>query len=79
MALVISDTLLSKLDTTASNLLVDLACFMYEKGQMSFGKCKELSGLNHLEFQKELGKRGIYQKYNEDDLDTDLQNLGIEL
>ncbi|OAV44242.1 UPF0175 family protein [Lewinella sp. 4G2] len=79
MALVISDTLLENLDTTANNLLIDLACFLYEKQQMSFGKCRELSGLNHLEFQKELGKRKIFQHYDEDDLKSDLENLGIDL
>ncbi|MGB3548020.1 MAG: UPF0175 family protein [Saprospiraceae bacterium] len=79
MALVIPDSLLDKIDISANSLLIDFACFLYDKGQLSFGKCRELSGLNHLEFQKELGKRKIYQKYDENDLDTDLKNLGIEL
>ncbi|MEM9835181.1 MAG: UPF0175 family protein [Bacteroidota bacterium] len=79
MALIISDELLDKIEISASSLLIDLACYMYEKKQLSFGKSRELSGLNHLEFQKELGKREIYLHYDEDDLNTDLKNLGIEL
>jgi len=79
MALIISDHLLERLDTTANNLLVDLACYLYEKEQMSFGKCRELSGLNHLQFQQELGRRNIYVHYDEEDLNTDLKNLGLEL
>lgn len=79
MALVVSDQLLEKLDVSASHLLVDLACYLYDKERLSFGKCRELSGLNHLAFQKELGKRKIYVKYDEDDLSDDLANLGIEL
>ena len=79
MALVISDEFLKKMNTSASSLLIDLACFLYEKRRMSFGKCRELSGLNHLDFQAELGKRHIYVNYDQDDLETDLKNLGIEL
>ena len=79
MAIVISDALLSTIDTTGQDLLVDLACYLYEKGKMSFGKCRELSGLNHLEFQRELGKREIFIHYDEDDLRTDLDSLGLSL
>lgn len=79
MALIISDKVLEKIDVTANKLLIDFACYLYERKQMSFGKCRELSGLNHLDFQKELGKREIYMHYDEDDLNTDLRNLGIEL
>jgi predicted HTH domain antitoxin len=78
MALIISDKVLEKIDVTANKLLIDFACYLYERKQMSFGKCRELSGLNHLEFQKELGKREIYMHYDEDDLDTDLRNLRNE-
>lgn len=79
MALIISDKVLEKIDVSANKLLIDFACYLYERKQMSFGKCRDLSGLNHLDFQKELGKREIYMHYDEDDLNTDLRNLGIEL
>ena len=80
MALIISDQLLNQIDTSADELLlVGLACYLYEKRQLSFGKCRELSGLNHLEFQQELGKRQITLDYTEEDLEEDLRNLGISL
>ncbi|NJK82466.1 MAG: UPF0175 family protein [Saprospiraceae bacterium] len=79
MALVVSDYFLNKLETSADELLVDLACFLYEKRRMSFGKAKTLSGLNRAAFQKALGDRLIYMNYDEEELNTDLKNLNIQL
>lgn len=79
MALVVSDYFLNKLETSADELLVDLACFLYEKRRMSFGKAKTLSGLNRVAFQKALGDRYIYMNYDEEELNTDLRNLNIKL
>ncbi len=79
MALVVSDYFLNKLETSADELLVDLACFLYEKRRMSFGKAKTLSGLNRVAFQKALGDRSIYMNYDEEELNTDMENLNIQL
>ena len=79
MALVVSDYFLNKLGTSADELLVDLACFLYEKRRMSFGKAKTLSGLNRVAFQKALGDRYICMNYDEEELNTDLRNLNIKL
>jgi len=79
MALVVSDYFLNKLETSADELLVDLACFLYEKRRMSFGKAKVLSDLNRVAFQKALGDRYIYMNYDEEELNTDLENLNIQL
>ena len=64
---------------TSEELLTDLACYLYDKERLSFGKCCALCGLNHLEFQRALAQRGIDIKYTERDLETDLRNLGIRL
>ncbi len=64
---------------TGEDLLTDLACYLYDKGRLSFGKASELSGLDYLQFQKALAERSIDIKYTEEDLDTDLKNLGINL
>jgi predicted HTH domain antitoxin len=79
MALIVSDHFLNKLEISADELLVDLACFLYEKRRMSFGKAKALSGLNRVAFQKALGDRHIYMNYDEEELNTDLENLNIQL
>ena len=79
MALIIPDSVLSRAHLSGEDLLTDLACYMYDKGRLSFGKASELSGLNYLQFQKALAERKIDIKYSEQDLDTDLRNLGISL
>ncbi|MBB4080801.1 putative HTH domain antitoxin [Lewinella aquimaris] len=79
MAVVISDAVLKKVHMSGEDLLIDLACYLYDKGRLSFGKASELSGLNYLHFQKALAERKIDIKYSEKDLDTDLRNLGIKI
>ncbi|MEZ4776790.1 MAG: UPF0175 family protein [Bacteroidia bacterium] len=68
-----------KVNISAEELLIDLACFMYEKKRMSMGQARNLSGLDQISFQKELAKRDIYIHYSEEDLRKDLKNLGISL
>ena len=79
MALIISDDLLKSVDLTAPNLLVEIACFLYASKRLGFGKAKQLSGLNFVEFQRALGERKIDRHYDEDDLAEDLRTLGLEL
>lgn len=79
MALVIPDAVLERAELTAQELLIDLACYLFDKRRLSFGKAKELAGKNHLEFQQELALREIDFHYDEGDLAIDLENLGIIL
>ncbi len=79
MAIIISESMLAKIELTGEELLVDLACYLYKKKKLSHGKARVLSGLNFLDFQTELGKREIDNHYDEDDLQTDLANLNITL
>ncbi len=77
MALVISDETLSKAQISANQLRIDLACYLYEKKRLSLGQARSLSGLDQLAFQLELSNRDIYIHYSEDDLEQDLDMLGI--
>lgn len=79
MALIITDETLTKAKTSAEELLIDLACYLYDKKRMSMGQARHLAGLDQISFQKELAKRDIYIHYTEDDLKKDLDNLGIRL
>jgi predicted HTH domain antitoxin len=75
MALIITDETLAKANTSAEGLLIDLACYLYDKKRMSMGQARHLAGLDQISFQKELAKRDIYIHYTEDDLKKDLDNL----
>ncbi|MEN0006037.1 MAG: UPF0175 family protein [Bacteroidota bacterium] len=79
MALVISDETLAQARLSADELLIELACYLYDKKRMSMGQGRQLTGLDQISFQKELAKRDIYIHYTKSDLETDLKNLGIEL
>lgn len=79
MALIITDETLLKAQISATDLLIDLACFLYEKKRMSIGQARHLAGLDQISFQKELAAREINIHYTEEDLNSDLNNLGISL
>lgn len=79
MALIITDDTLSKVQLSADELLIELACYLYDKKRMSMGQARRLAGIDQISFQKELAKRAIYIHYTEDDLRKDLENLGIDL
>ncbi len=79
MALIISDEILSKAQLSENELLIDLACYLYEKKKLSMGRARGLANLNQMEFQMELAKRDINIHYTEEDLQKDLKNLGISL
>ena len=79
MALIISDSVLEQAQISAEELLIDIACFLYEHKRLSTGQARLLADLNQIEFQQELTKRGIDLHYTEEDLEKDLNNLGINL
>lgn len=55
-----------------SRLLIELACALYEREILSFGKAAELSGLSQFRFGQSLAERKIARHYSATDLDEDL-------
>ena len=54
------------------SLMTELAVALYARGILSFGKARELTPLNRIEFGLLLGRRGIPRHYTEQDLEDDL-------
>ncbi|MFC6719313.1 UPF0175 family protein [Natrialbaceae archaeon GCM10025810] len=50
----------------------ELACLLYDRGVLSFGKARELAGLSKRDFSELLGERGIERHYTDEELDEDL-------
>ncbi|MGB0432602.1 MAG: UPF0175 family protein [Bacteroidia bacterium] len=48
---------------------------MYDKGNLSMGQAKKFAGITQQEFQQELKKHGVLIKYEQSDLDIDLQTI----
>lgn len=75
MDLIIPEATLKAAEITGDELLIEIAVHLYDSERLSIGQAKNLVDMDHLTFQKELAKRNIYIKYDEEDLDTDLKNL----
>ncbi len=50
----------------------ELAVTLYREEMLSFGKARELAGLDKFAFTQRLGARGIERHYGADELDEDL-------
>ena len=75
MDLLIRDEILKKAEITAEELLIEIAVHLYDIERLSMGQARSLAQLDQLSFQKELSKRGVYIKYDIEDLEADLENL----
>jgi predicted HTH domain antitoxin len=51
----------------------ELACSLYDRGVLSFGKAQELAGLSKREFGGFLGERGIERHYTDEELAEDVE------
>jgi len=58
-----------------SRLRRELAVRLYEKGLLTFGKARQLSGLSRWTFHDLLGDEGITRRYDANDLREDLRSL----
>lgn len=59
-----------------TRLLVELACALYGREILSFGKAAELSRLSQFRFGHELVERGITSHYSEENIAEDLAYAG---
>jgi len=75
----VPDDLLQAMKLPASEaqdrLRKELAIRLYEKGLLSFGKARELSGLSRWAFHDLLGEEGILRRYDVKELEEDLKTL----
>ena len=74
MSFQIPDTVLKNAGLSGEELLLELAVYLYDKEQLSFGQAKKLAGLDHISFQKALAIRDVYIKYDVEDLKEDMRN-----
>lgn len=59
-----------------SRLLLELACALYEREILSFGKAAELSQLSQFRFGQALAERDIARHYVDQDIAEDLAYAG---
>lgn len=75
MVIEIQDSILRGLNLTQAEAVLDLAVGLFTERRITLGRAAKIAGLTQLEFQKELGRRGILIHYDVEDLEADLQTL----
>ena len=60
---------------TPEELRQELAIHLFEQGRLSFGKAREMAGMNVWDFQQTLGARSISVHYDLQDYEEDLAAL----
>lgn len=73
--LIIPGNVLEELQMTPSEMLLEIAVFLYQSEKLTMGQAKKLAGLTQLAFQQELSKRNVYIHYGVQEFETDLKNL----
>jgi len=73
MKIAVSDDILSGVELTPREAVVDFAVGLYSEGKVTLGRAAKVADLNQSDFLKELGKRHIPIHYSMDDLKSDIQ------
>ena len=71
----IPDEVMHAARMTPEELKRELAIHLFREGKLSFGKARELAGLNVWEFQNLLGSRNIPIHYGVEEYEDDLRAL----
>lgn len=75
MLLTIPDDMLSSLDMSEQELLLEPAVALYAANKISFGQAHRLAGLDWYRFRGILADRNIPAHYNIEQFEEDLANL----
>ncbi|MBK8191991.1 MAG: UPF0175 family protein [Lewinellaceae bacterium] len=75
MLLTIPDDIQNSLDMNEQDLLLELAIGLYAANKISFGKARQLAGLDWYRFREILAERKIPAHYDIEQFEEDLTNL----
>jgi len=75
MVIEIQDETLRGLKLTEPQALLDLAVGLFTERRVTLGRAAEIARLTQLDFQREIGRRGIPIHYDVEDLQADLRTL----
>ncbi|NES21085.1 MAG: UPF0175 family protein [Symploca sp. SIO3E6] len=75
MSVLIPDDILRATRMTEDELKLEIAIMLYNQEKISSGKVRAWIGLTVIEFQHELGKRGLCINYDVEDFEADIKTL----
>ena len=73
--IVIPSDIVQATGMTEAEFILEIAILLYKMDKISGGKAREWTGLNVMEFQTELAKRGVDINYDVEDLHADVNTL----
>ncbi|MBD1806233.1 UPF0175 family protein [Microcoleus sp. FACHB-SPT15] len=75
MSVVISDDILQAAGMSEAELKLEIAIMLFQKERISIGKASRLAGMNQIQFQQLLARRGICIHYDVAEFQEDLKSL----
>jgi predicted HTH domain antitoxin len=78
MIVEIPDQVLEQAGLSSRELLLKVALLLFKEEKLTLGQASRLAGLHQYEFQKELVRAGVPIHYGEEDLEHDMQTLGLK-
>ncbi|MFB2891555.1 UPF0175 family protein [Aerosakkonemataceae cyanobacterium BLCC-F50] len=75
MSVVIPDDILQAAGMSEAELKREIAIMLFQQDKISIGKARSLAGMNLIEFQHEIARRGICIHYDVEDFQEDLETL----
>lgn len=78
MIVEIPDQVLEQAGLSSKELLLKVALLLFKEEKLTLGQASRLAGLHQFEFQKELTAAGIPVHYGEEDLERDMDTLGLK-
>ena len=75
MSVVIPDDVLRSAGMSEAQLKLEIAIMLFQQDRISIGKARRLAGINLLEFQREIAKRGICIHYDVEEFEEDIKTL----
>jgi predicted HTH domain antitoxin len=79
MPLLIEDQELEEIHLSEQEMRLEIALMLYQQRRLSMGKASKFANMNRVLFQRILGERAITINFDEEDLNEDLETLGITL
>ncbi len=77
MTLTIPDDWFTSVSISEQDLLLELAINLYATQKISFGKARQLAGIDWYRFRIILSERGVLPHYGVEELTEDLKNIEL--
>ncbi len=75
MSLFISDDIIEASGMSEAEFMLEIAIMLFQKEKISIGKASRIAGMNQIQFQQLLARRGICIHYDVPEFQEDIKSL----